>query len=91
MHIVKRVSKIKSKATKFTIRIHAHLNHFKFQIPITVTWYKQDGVLPARSYQEHGTLTISNAQHSDSGVYVCKAESDDDVAEEKVTITVGSK
>lgn len=64
---------------------------FSFQIPITVTWHKQDGNLPPRAYQEHGVLTISNVQHSDSGIYVCQAQSGADSVEEKVTITVGGK
>lgn len=54
-------------------------------------WRKQDGRLPERAYVEHGTLTISNIQKGDSGVYVCRAESDEDVVEQHVTITVGGK
>lgn len=69
-----------------------HANDFLLiQIPITVHWLKQDGRLPDRAYVEHGTLTISNIQKGDSGVYVCRAESDEDVVEQHVTITVGGK
>lgn len=71
---------------RFTQLCHSH---FAFQIPITVHWLKQDGRLPERAYVERGTLTITNIQKGDSGVYVCRAESDDDVVEQHVTITVG--
>lgn len=62
-----------------------------FQIPITVHWLKQDGRLPERAYVDHGTLTITNIQKGDSGVYVCRAENEDDVVEQHVTIAVGGK
>lgn len=64
---------------------------FSSQIPITVHWLKQDGRLPERAYVEHGTLTITNIQKGDSGVYVCRAETEDDAVEQHVTITVGGK
>lgn len=54
-------------------------------------WRKQDGRLPERAYVERGTLTITNIQKGDSGVYVCQAQSEDDVVEQHVTITVGGK
>lgn len=40
------------------------------------------------AYEEHGTLTIANVQIDDSGVYVCKAEMEEQIVEESVTITV---
>lgn len=62
---------------------------FHLQIPITVEWRKEEGPLPNRAYQERGTLTITNIQRGDSGVYVCSGRSDEEVVEQKVTITVG--
>lgn len=53
-------------------------------------WRKADGILPERSYQEQGILTITNVQHSDSGVYICQAESEEHY-EQRVTVSVGRK
>lgn len=67
-----------------------HYNYI--QIPITVRWLKEEGRLPDRALEEgQGTLIITNIQYDDSGVYVCQAQSGGEVAEEKVTVTVGGK
>lgn len=54
-------------------------------------WRKQGGHLPDRASVEHGSLTITNVQYDDSGVYVCQGQSGNDVDEKHVTVTVGSK
>lgn len=54
-------------------------------------WHKQDGRLPDRAYEERGSLTITNVQYEDSGVYICQGQSGNEVVERHVTITVGSK
>lgn len=52
---------------------------------------KQDGTLTNRAYEEQGVLIITNIQYDDSGVYVCRGQSGGEIAEEKVTVTVGGK
>ncbi|XP_031635070.1 basement membrane-specific heparan sulfate proteoglycan core protein isoform X6 [Contarinia nasturtii] len=71
-----------------TVRLPCTAYHNIRRIPITVVWHKEDGSLPGRSYQENGVLTITNVQHTDSGVYVCQAQSEEHY-EQRVTITVG--
>lgn len=44
--------------------------------------------MPDRAYIESGTLTITNVQISDSGIYVCQAGSGPDSANQRVTVTV---
>lgn len=61
------------------------------QIPITISWHRENGHLPAdRSYQERGTgtLVLNHVQYDDSGIYVCQARNGSEVAEKKLTLTI---
>ncbi|KAJ6634940.1 Basement membrane-specific heparan sulfate proteoglycan core protein, partial [Pseudolycoriella hygida] len=74
-----------------TVRLSCTAFHIIKKIPITVRWLKKDGRrLPDRAYEEAGTLVIANVQYDDSGVYTCRANVGDEVAEEDVTVTVGN-
>lgn len=72
-----------------TVRLSCSAYHIIKQIPITVRWIKKDGHLPDRAYEDRGTLVIANVQYDDSGVYTCRANVGDEIAEEDVTVTVG--
>lgn len=59
-----------------------------------MSWHRENGRLPAdRHYEERGTgtLVLRKVQLDDSGVYVCQARNGSEVAEQKLTLTVGSK
>lgn len=74
-----------------TVRLSCSGFHIIKKIPITVRWVKKDGRLPERAYEDRGTLVIANVQYDDSGIYTCRANVGDEVAEEDVTVTVGGK
>lgn len=74
-----------------TVRLSCSGFHIIKKIPITVRWHKKDGRLPERAYEDRGTLVIANVQFDDSGIYTCRANVGDEVAEEDVTVTVGGK
>lgn len=64
------------------------------RIPIYVSWHRENGRLPEdRSYTESGggTLVLNQVRYDDSGVYVCQASNGTEMAEQKLTLTVGSK
>jgi len=67
------------------------LKFIYLQIPLTIRWYKMNGRLSDRTYVDSGTLTITNTQVDDSGVYVCQAQRGQETVQEKVTVTVGGK
>ncbi|XP_031623295.1 ankyrin-1-like isoform X2 [Contarinia nasturtii] len=71
-----------------TIRLPCSAYKNVIHTPITVAWRKANGSLPDRSYQKNGVLIITNVQCADSGVYVCKAEYEGNMKEERTTITI---
>lgn len=74
-----------------TIRLPCQGYHIKTKVPISVRWLKENGLLSETSYEDHGTLVITNAQYGDSGVYICQAQDGRDVIRQKITLAVGSK
>jgi Immunoglobulin I-set domain len=60
-------------------------------MPVTIDWYKYDGVLSDRANIDSGTLYIENAQVDDSGVYICQAEGrNKEIVRDNVTLTISS-
>uniref|UniRef100_A0A8D8ES81 Basement membrane-specific heparan sulfate proteoglycan core protein n=1 Tax=Culex pipiens TaxID=7175 RepID=A0A8D8ES81_CULPI len=70
------------------IRLGCTARYIVSKHPIDVRWDRIGGRLPDRAYIESGTLTITNVQISDSGIYVCQAGSGPDTANQRVTVTV---
>ncbi|XP_055374705.1 basement membrane-specific heparan sulfate proteoglycan core protein isoform X7 [Condylostylus longicornis] len=57
--------------------------------PINVKWLKLEDNLPYDAEQSNGILRLYNLQVHDSGVYVCQAQSGNEVVEEQIPINVG--
>lgn len=74
-----------------TIRLPCRGYHVVTKLPIIVRWSKENGKLPEKAVEDHGTLFITNAQYADSGVYICQAHDGRDIVKDKVTVAVGSK
>lgn len=56
-----------------------------------VHWQKEHGQLPEHASEDSGTLTITNVQYDDSGIYVCQAQNELEIVEQKVTVNVECK
>ncbi|XP_076086554.1 basement membrane-specific heparan sulfate proteoglycan core protein-like isoform X4 [Mytilus galloprovincialis] len=56
--------------------------------PPSITWEKENGVLPRDHTVNNGVLQIFNVRQEDSGRYICQAASQAGVDREYVTLTV---
>ncbi|XP_076076677.1 leucine-rich repeats and immunoglobulin-like domains protein 1 [Mytilus galloprovincialis] len=56
--------------------------------PPSITWEKENGVLPRDHSVNNGVLKIFNVTQEDSGRYICQAASPAGVDREYVTLTV---
>lgn len=61
------------------------------QDPLTITWAKENGVLPQGRAEDNGSgvLIITQVQSDDSGTYVCTATAGQFVVTERAQLTVG--
>ncbi|XP_063983473.1 basement membrane-specific heparan sulfate proteoglycan core protein-like isoform X6 [Diachasmimorpha longicaudata] len=58
---------------------------------VRIRWEKEGGRLPDRSSDDaHGLLVIRDVKVSDSGVYICHATDGVNIADQRVTLTVGA-
>ncbi|XP_055703570.1 basement membrane-specific heparan sulfate proteoglycan core protein isoform X3 [Phlebotomus papatasi] len=71
-----------------TVYINCTGRHVISNLPIVVRWFKLDGRLSERARADHGTLIITNTQVDDSGVYVCRGENNEEIVDQRVSITV---
>lgn len=53
-----------------------------------VSWKKLDSEMPKYHFVKHGYLMIPNVRYEDSGIYVCRAENTEGVAEELLELKV---
>ena len=60
--------------------------------PLTISWAKEQGILPAdRAVDDgNGVLIITQVQTTDSGTYVCTASAGQIVVSDKTQLTVDS-
>jgi hypothetical protein len=58
-----------------TVTLTCQARSVSQKLPLSVTWSKENGQLPASSYQDNsrGMLVITGIRTSDSGTYVCSA------------------
>lgn len=58
---------------------------------MNVRWYKKGGRLSSTARIDSGTLIIPDTTVDDSGIYICQANSGQEIVSEEVTVAVGSK
>ena len=56
-----------------------------------VSWQKVGGDMPEYHFVKNGYLTIPNVKYEDSGMFVCRAENTEGVAEQMVELSVNGK